>query len=165
MLLRFACILMIWSIAVRAEAISWKEAQDQDAEWFQSAEGKRVVITGAAQGIGLAIAETFLAEGASLFLIDRDGDLLANEAVRLSATNGKVGYTAADIADAERPLTAIAVISGPSSRVKPTATRLTTNCKAPNRRSSDALCSARIKPVHNDMVPAIGSALAPMASI
>jgi len=64
-------------------------------------EGKRVVITGAAQGIGLAIAQTFLAEGASLFLIDRDGDLLANEAVRLSATGGKVGYTAADITDAD----------------------------------------------------------------
>ncbi|MCK3777148.1 SDR family oxidoreductase [Ensifer sesbaniae] len=64
-------------------------------------EGKRVVITGAAQGIGLAIAETFLAEGASLFLIDRDGDLLANEAVRLRATGGKVGYTAADITDAD----------------------------------------------------------------
>ena len=64
-------------------------------------EGKRVVITGAAQGIGLAIAQTFLAEGASLFLIDRDGDLLANEAVRLRATGGKVGYTAADITDAD----------------------------------------------------------------
>ncbi|WP_077965548.1 SDR family oxidoreductase [Ensifer adhaerens] len=64
-------------------------------------EGKRVVITGAAQGIGLAIAETFLAEGASLFLIDRDGDLLASEAERLRAAGGKVGYTTADITDAD----------------------------------------------------------------
>lgn len=71
-------------------------------------EGKCVVITGAAQGIGLAIAETFLAEGASLFLIDRDGDLLANEAVRLRATGGKVGYTAADITDADAIEQAIA---------------------------------------------------------
>jgi NAD(P)-dependent dehydrogenase (short-subunit alcohol dehydrogenase family) len=62
---------------------------------------KRIVVTGAAQGIGLAIAEVFLAEGASLFLIDRDGDLLAAEAERLRATGGKVGHKVADITDAE----------------------------------------------------------------
>lgn len=70
---------------------------------------KRVVVTGAAQGIGLAIAEVFLAEGAALFLIDRDGDLLAVEAERLRATGGKVGHVAADITDAkaiERAVTA-----------------------------------------------------------
>lgn len=64
-------------------------------------QGKRIVVTGAAQGIGLAIAEVFLAEGAVLFLIDRDGDLLAREAERLRATGGKVGYRTADITDAE----------------------------------------------------------------
>ena len=64
-------------------------------------EGKRVVVTGAAQGIGLAIAEAFLGEGASLFLIDRDGDLLASEAERLRAAGGKVGYATADITDAD----------------------------------------------------------------
>ncbi|MBZ7924541.1 SDR family oxidoreductase [Ensifer adhaerens] len=64
-------------------------------------DGKRVVVTGAAQGIGLAIAETFLGEGASLFLIDRDGDLLASEAERLRASGGTVGYTTADITDAD----------------------------------------------------------------
>ncbi|HEV7317443.1 MAG TPA: SDR family oxidoreductase [Ensifer sp.] len=64
-------------------------------------EGKRVVITGAAQGIGLAIAEEFLRDGARLFLIDRDGDLLVTEVERLRASGGTVGYTAADIADAD----------------------------------------------------------------
>lgn len=63
-------------------------------------EGKRIVVTGAAQGIGLAIAEVFLAEGAALFLIDRDGELLATEAERLRATGGKVGHAAADITNA-----------------------------------------------------------------
>lgn len=62
---------------------------------------KRIVVTGAAQGIGLAIAEVFLAEGAALFLIDRDGDLLAMEAARLRATGGKIGHATADITDAE----------------------------------------------------------------
>ena len=64
-------------------------------------EGKRIVVTGAAQGIGLAIAEVFLAEDASLFLIDRDGGLLAGEAERLREGGGRVGYAAADITDAE----------------------------------------------------------------
>jgi NAD(P)-dependent dehydrogenase (short-subunit alcohol dehydrogenase family) len=74
-------------------------------------EGKRVVITGAAQGIGLAIAETFLAEGASLYLIDRDGGLLATEAERLRATGGKIGYTTTDITDADAIEQAIATAS------------------------------------------------------
>ncbi|WP_438754531.1 SDR family oxidoreductase [Pararhizobium sp. O133] len=62
--------------------------------------GKRIVITGAAQGIGLAIAEVSLAEGASIFLIDRDSDLLAEQAERLRAAGGLVGHAPADIADA-----------------------------------------------------------------
>ncbi len=64
-------------------------------------EGKRIVVTGAAQGIGLAIAEAFLGEGAGLFLIDRDGDLLASQAERLRMSGGKVGHATADITDAD----------------------------------------------------------------
>lgn len=63
-------------------------------------EGKRIVVTGAAQGIGLAIAEAFLAEGASLFLIDRDGEMLASQAARFVEAGGRLGYRAADITDA-----------------------------------------------------------------
>jgi NAD(P)-dependent dehydrogenase (short-subunit alcohol dehydrogenase family) len=40
-------------------------------------EGKRALITGAASGLGLAIARLFKEQGASLFLVDRDEEGLA----------------------------------------------------------------------------------------
>jgi len=71
-------------------------------------EGKRIVVTGAAQGIGLAMAEAFLAEGASLFLIDRDGGLLSSETERLRAAGGLIGHAAVDITDAAAIESAVA---------------------------------------------------------
>lgn len=47
--------------------------------------GRRVIITGAARGIGAAIATTFAAEGASLALLDRDGDGVRRTAEALGA--------------------------------------------------------------------------------
>ncbi|WP_162652972.1 SDR family NAD(P)-dependent oxidoreductase [Lentilitoribacter sp. Alg239-R112] len=41
-------------------------------------EGKRVVITGAAHGIGYSIAEAMLEAGAQVVLTDIDSDALAN---------------------------------------------------------------------------------------
>jgi NAD(P)-dependent dehydrogenase (short-subunit alcohol dehydrogenase family) len=61
--------------------------------------GKRIFLTGAAQGIGLAIAEACLAEGARLFLVDRDGALLGKTVAGLAASEGHVGHAAADISD------------------------------------------------------------------
>ncbi|KQS83584.1 MULTISPECIES: SDR family oxidoreductase [unclassified Rhizobium] len=75
-------------------------------------EGKRIVITGAAQGIGLAMAEAFLAEGAAVFLIDRDADLLSAQAEHLQATGGRVGHASADITDAAAIDAAIARAAG-----------------------------------------------------
>jgi NAD(P)-dependent dehydrogenase (short-subunit alcohol dehydrogenase family) len=62
--------------------------------------GKRVFITGAAQGIGLAIAEAFAAEDAHVFLIDRDEALLEQAATGLKDEGAVVGYQVADITDA-----------------------------------------------------------------
>lgn len=62
--------------------------------------GKRIFVTGAAQGIGLAVAKAFVREDGSVFLVDRDGALLAQEAEALKADGARVGYRAADITDA-----------------------------------------------------------------
>jgi NAD(P)-dependent dehydrogenase (short-subunit alcohol dehydrogenase family) len=62
--------------------------------------GKRVFITGAAQGIGQAIAEAFAAEDARLFLVDRDEKLLEETATALASKGTQLGYQAADITDA-----------------------------------------------------------------
>ena len=50
--------------------------------------GKRVLITGATRGIGLAIAERFAAEGASLYLNGRDEPRVTQLAERLSREFG-----------------------------------------------------------------------------
>ncbi len=60
--------------------------------------GKRIFLTGAAQGIGLAIAEACLAEAASLFLVDVDRPLLAETVKRLNA-GPRIGHAVADISD------------------------------------------------------------------
>lgn len=49
--------------------------------------GKVAIVTGAASGIGEAIALAFDREGASLVLVDRDADLLAGVAKRLATAS------------------------------------------------------------------------------
>ncbi len=61
--------------------------------------GKRIMITGAAQGIGLAIARACVKEGASLFLIDLDAGLLETEAKALKAGGAAIVYAIASITD------------------------------------------------------------------
>ena len=61
-------------------------------------EGRRAVVTGGAQGIGLAISERLLASGAGVTLWDRDpGELEAARAALGSGTGGVV----VDVADPE----------------------------------------------------------------
>ncbi len=58
-------------------------------------QGRRALVTGGASGIGRAIAEAFLAEGARVVLLDRD-ETLAEQAAR---DVGAAGSVAADVAD------------------------------------------------------------------
>ena len=72
--------------------------------------GKRIFLTGAAQGIGLAIAHACLREGAALFLVDRDAALLAQTVSDLNAP-GRIGSASADISDRAAIETAMAQAS------------------------------------------------------
>ncbi len=72
--------------------------------------GQRVLITGAGQGLGAAIARVFAGQGADLVLMDID-------AAGLSAVNDAVGGRAlcltVDLADATATAAAIAALPGP----------------------------------------------------
>lgn len=61
--------------------------------------GQTAVITGAARGIGAAIAARFAAEGCSLALSDIDEPTLADTGARLSAAGARVVAVRADVTD------------------------------------------------------------------
>lgn len=63
-------------------------------------------VTGAARGIGLAVAERFVAEGYRVALVDIDAKTLAATAVRL-ATRGTVLAVEADVADPQQVRAAV----------------------------------------------------------
>jgi NAD(P)-dependent dehydrogenase (short-subunit alcohol dehydrogenase family) len=67
----------------------------------QALAGRRIVVTGAASGIGLAIAERFIAEGAAVALLDIDTEGVNQAARRLSEQGGTVVAGTVDVADAE----------------------------------------------------------------
>lgn len=60
---------------------------------------RKAVITGGSDGIGLAIASAFAAEGADLWLVARNAEKLAAAAESLKALGVHVTFTAADLTD------------------------------------------------------------------
>ncbi|UES37384.1 SDR family oxidoreductase [Roseibium aggregatum] len=63
--------------------------------------GKRILITGAAQGIGLAIVRACLGEGAAVVLMDRDEALLARSVADLGGEGEYLTALAGDITNTD----------------------------------------------------------------
>lgn len=68
---------------------------------------KRAVITGAASGLGEAIALGYAAQGARLWLIDRDAEGLRRVAAACAQQGREVGTSVADLATTDQPGQAI----------------------------------------------------------
>ncbi len=58
---------------------------------------KTAIITGSAQGIGLAMAEHFVSEGAKVVLVDVDAALVEQSAQKIAATGGEAIGIKADV--------------------------------------------------------------------
>ncbi|WP_461031777.1 SDR family NAD(P)-dependent oxidoreductase [Streptomyces mayteni] len=59
------------------------------------------MITGAARGIGRAVAQRFAEEGAAVFCVDRDGEALADTVAGITATGATAHAHAADVTEAQ----------------------------------------------------------------
>lgn len=69
---------------------------------METLRGKRALVTGAASGIGRAIAERFAAAGAELLLVDRDEAALTKTAAELARAGGRVRTYTLDVTNASR---------------------------------------------------------------
>lgn len=72
--------------------------------------GKTALVTGAARGIGQAIAEAFVREGASVAVLDRHLDAAQKAAEQLSADGVQVIAVAADVSDEAAVEAAVATV-------------------------------------------------------
>lgn len=64
-------------------------------------ENKIAIVTGAAKGIGLAVTEAFVKEGATVFMADIDIDQATAEANKLKASGGRVYPVKCDVGSTE----------------------------------------------------------------
>src|SRR5438270_4351374 len=61
---------------------------------------RRAVVTGAARGLGFAMAESFVAHGAHVVIADIDGQAAADAAAKLVAEGGRAIGVACDVTSA-----------------------------------------------------------------
>lgn len=79
--------------------------------------GKAAVVTGAARGIGRAVAQAFAAEGATVHALDRFGDEVAQIARAGEAGNGAIHAHMLDLTDADAVAATFAAIEAEAGAV------------------------------------------------
>ncbi len=77
-----------------------------------SLQGKRILLTGASSGIGAAAAEKLAAQGATVLVVARRADLLADVVARITAHGGQAVAMPTDLADLDA-VDALAAAAGP----------------------------------------------------
>jgi 2-keto-3-deoxy-L-fuconate dehydrogenase len=80
-------------------------------------DGKNAVVTGAGSGIGRAIAKTFAAQGARVFVLERDQSAGAQTVAEISGGGGKASVVGCDVADAGSVDAAFAKVIAESGRI------------------------------------------------
>src|SRR5262249_31147588 len=81
-------------------------------------DGMRVLVTGAASGIGLAVAVRCLSEGADVVLLDQNGPGLLNAIEGLGpGERARTRGVQADVSDIAEVRAAVAGAAGPSGRL------------------------------------------------
>ena len=85
-----------------------------------SVNGKRVIVTGAASGIGLAIAKLFASSGAQVALVDVDAEKASSEAAAITAVGQRAtgfGCDVTQVGSVDATVSAIAKESGGTAEV------------------------------------------------
>lgn len=80
-------------------------------------DGKTAIVTGAGSGIGRAIAITFAAQGAHLFILERERDAAARVAAHIAAAGGAATPIECDVTDAASVASAFAAVDRASARL------------------------------------------------
>jgi len=75
-------------------------------------QGKRVLVTGGAGGIGMATARRFLEEGARVVLLDRDREALARVEAEIQGLSGTIGADVSEPGDVARGFGDLEVLLG-----------------------------------------------------
>jgi NAD(P)-dependent dehydrogenase (short-subunit alcohol dehydrogenase family) len=78
-------------------------------------DGRTILVTGAARGIGLAVAEACVSHGARVALADIDGDACAEAAPALGADALAVTMDVSDEGSVAEAMAASSAASGPST--------------------------------------------------
>jgi len=80
-------------------------------------DGKNAVVTGAGSGIGRAIAKTFAAQGARVFVLERDESAGAQTVAEIAAAGGSASAMRCDVADAGSVAGAFETVIAESARI------------------------------------------------